>query len=195
MARTKSFDEHAVLDRALDLFWTRGFHGTSIEDLVAHLGISRSSLYGTYGEKHPLFITCLKRYIERNKAYYQDLLTDTSRVAELLERVLDDQWQRQRAYKDRRGCFLVNTTTELVTRDKEVAKLVKASNSRVTNTLTTLMERGAADGSLRKGLNTSGAAAYFQTVLCGFHVSAREGLNEEGFQQLKQSALAALARS
>jgi TetR/AcrR family transcriptional regulator, transcriptional repressor for nem operon len=195
MARKKAFDESAVLDRALDLFWTNGYHATSIEDLIAHLGISRSSLYGTYGEKHPLFITCLKRYIERNKAYFLALLADPACVADLLTRVLDDKWRQQRAYKDRRGCFLVNTTTELTTSDKEAAKLITGCNTRVLAILTGLMERGVADGSLRKDLSPPGASLYVHTVLCGFHVGVRAGMNEEGFEQLKRNSLAALVRS
>jgi TetR/AcrR family transcriptional regulator, transcriptional repressor for nem operon len=56
MARTKDFDEGEVLTRAMNLFWSRGYGATSMEDLVNALGISRSSLYDTYTDKHSLFI-------------------------------------------------------------------------------------------------------------------------------------------
>ena len=51
MARPKSFDDAAVLDRALQLFRQRGFEGTSMSDLEAHLGLGRQSLYNTFGDK------------------------------------------------------------------------------------------------------------------------------------------------
>ncbi|MDQ1142393.1 TetR/AcrR family transcriptional regulator [Pedobacter agri] len=64
MARTKVFNEAEVLDRAMNLFWEKGYHATSAQDLVDGLGISRSSLYDTYGDKHSLFVMALKRYRE-----------------------------------------------------------------------------------------------------------------------------------
>src|SRR3569833_1374812 len=62
MARTKDFDEDEVLSRAMDLFWLKGYNGTSMQDLVDGLGISRSSLYDTYGDKHSLFLKSLENY-------------------------------------------------------------------------------------------------------------------------------------
>jgi TetR/AcrR family transcriptional repressor of nem operon len=62
MARTKLFSEEAILDKAMKLFWEKGYNATSAQDLVDGLGISRSSLYDTYGDKHSLFVTALKRY-------------------------------------------------------------------------------------------------------------------------------------
>ena len=62
MARPKSFDEEAVLDQAVQLFWERGYEGTSLADLEAHLGLGRQSLYNSFGDKHALFLKALDRY-------------------------------------------------------------------------------------------------------------------------------------
>jgi TetR/AcrR family transcriptional repressor of nem operon len=62
MARTKSFDEDAVLDQAVQLFWERGYEGTSLADLETHLGLGRQSLYNAFGDKHALFLKALDRY-------------------------------------------------------------------------------------------------------------------------------------
>src|SRR5512134_1716882 len=64
MVRTKQFDRHAVLDEAMEVFWERGFHATSIQDLVDRLGVNRQSLYDTYGGKDQLFLAALERYRE-----------------------------------------------------------------------------------------------------------------------------------
>jgi len=60
MARTKDFDEDKVLQKAMNLFWHKGYNGTSMQDLVDGLGISRSSMYDTFGDKHTLFIRALE---------------------------------------------------------------------------------------------------------------------------------------
>ena len=74
MTRTKEFDPDAALQRALELFWERGYEATSLADLVARLGIARASLYGTFGSKHDLFVKALDRYLEvRDSALVEEL--------------------------------------------------------------------------------------------------------------------------
>ena len=67
MPRTKDFDEHEVLDRAVELFWDRGYEATSVADLEKHLGVGRQSLYNTFGDKRELFLRSLSRYASQNK--------------------------------------------------------------------------------------------------------------------------------
>ena len=60
MARTKDFDEGEILNKAVTLFWHKGYNGTSMQELVDALGISRSSLYDTYVDKHTLYVKALE---------------------------------------------------------------------------------------------------------------------------------------
>ena len=62
MARPKAFDEDTALMRAMELFWEQGYAGASLTQLTASMGISRQSLYDTYGDKHGLFLKALDRY-------------------------------------------------------------------------------------------------------------------------------------
>src|SRR4051794_5154642 len=62
MARPKAFDEDAALVQAMELFWQHGYAGASLAELTACMGISRQSLYDTYGDKHGLFLKALDRY-------------------------------------------------------------------------------------------------------------------------------------
>ena len=64
MARHKEFDTTKAIEQARDLFWLQGYEATSIQDLVDHLGISRSSLYDTFEDKHSLFLLTLDQYGE-----------------------------------------------------------------------------------------------------------------------------------
>ncbi|WP_431211456.1 TetR/AcrR family transcriptional regulator [Puia sp. P3] len=65
MPRTKSFNQEDMLDKAKDLFWRKGYNGTPPQDIIDETGLSRSSLYDTYGDKHSLFIKTLQRYRDR----------------------------------------------------------------------------------------------------------------------------------
>ena len=62
MARSKAFNEEEVLDKAVEIFWAKGYEATSMQDLVDAMGIQRGSLYATFGGKQQLFLTVLNRY-------------------------------------------------------------------------------------------------------------------------------------
>jgi TetR/AcrR family transcriptional repressor of nem operon len=65
MARPKAFHRDEALDRALAVFWRKGYEATSVADLVKALGVNRASLYTTFRDKHALFLAAFDRYDER----------------------------------------------------------------------------------------------------------------------------------
>jgi TetR/AcrR family transcriptional regulator, transcriptional repressor for nem operon len=193
MARPKMFDERATLDRALTWFWIHGYDGTSVQDLIDHLGISRSSLYGTYGEKRGLFITSLERYIASSSEFYTAKLAAKGKGLALIEQVFDEKWNTQQRYRDRRGCFVANTTAELAMHDKGIARLVKKNAEHVQASFAELVARGKRDGSVKKHVDPAQAGAFLFTTLTGLEVSVRGGLTPEGYRSVKKLSLAALA--
>src|SRR4051812_33964785 len=94
MARTKDFDKSEVLNKAVCLFWQKGYYGTSMQDLVDTLKISRSSLYDTYTDKRTLYLTALSFYQESGAARLTAVLTSSkpakAKIKELLQLVTDD---------------------------------------------------------------------------------------------------------
>ena len=129
MARHKEFETAKAIEKARDLFWLQGYEATSIQDLVDHLGISRSSLYDTFEDKHSLFLLTLDQYVEstcsRVAAMYDQLGFSKATIEQscksLIDQVLSDD--------PRRGCFMVNSTAELANCDAEIAS--RANRMRV----------------------------------------------------------------
>ncbi len=109
MARPKTFDVENVLDRAIDLFWVKGYAATSMEDLVKHLGINRGSLYSTFGSKHELYELALDRYLTGGRHRFNEIITD---AAIPLRDAIRALLTSSAAKSDHRGCLLVNTTME-----------------------------------------------------------------------------------
>src|SRR5258708_12441098 len=89
MPRQKEFDETEVLDQALELFRARGFKHTSFSDLTEELGVSRQSLYDTYGDKQALYQTALKRYLYRALDSIRRKLDDPPPVREIMTGLLE----------------------------------------------------------------------------------------------------------
>ncbi|RZJ83510.1 MAG: TetR/AcrR family transcriptional regulator [Chryseobacterium sp.] len=73
MGRNKEFDYEQKLDIALELFWTQGYHVTSITDLEREMGINRSSIYPTYGDKKELLLKCLTKYLKGKVTEYASI--------------------------------------------------------------------------------------------------------------------------
>lgn len=168
----KQFDVDAVIDRAMQQFWNRGYEATSMQDLVACTGINRASLYATYGDKHALFLAALRRYEEKTCA---DLL------AELESRYAPREAIRQlfRAFTQipeqgaGRGCFLTNTALELAAHDADVGRVVAHGQQSIEAFLARMIRKGKADGEIGDHVRPAEAARSLLASLIGVVVLSR----------------------
>src|SRR5689334_14544355 len=106
MARTKEFQIDEVLDKAVNLFWSKGYNGISAEELVQGLGLSRSSLYDTFGDKHSLFKQALKRYREKITGDVIAHLDHAENIPEAIKEIFI--WSQNSALQATgpKGCFM-----------------------------------------------------------------------------------------
>ena len=107
MARTKDFDENEVLTKAIQLFWYKGYNGTSMQDLVDSLGISRSSLYDTYTDKHTLFVKALESYQNAGAAQIQAIIGASQSAKETVKQLLEFVASELLDDEQQKGCFMV----------------------------------------------------------------------------------------
>src|SRR6202050_2744707 len=117
MGRPREFDTDAALEKAMRLFWAKGYEGTSVGNLTETLGISRPSLYAAFGDKQSLFRAALERYAAGPARYVAAALGQpTAReVAQLLLRGAADL---QASSRNPRGCLAV---TGAIACDGEIA--------------------------------------------------------------------------
>jgi len=192
MPRPKDFNEDELLNKALNLFWSKGYHATSAQDLVKELGISRSSLYNTYADKHALFCQALKQYQAQNTQAVLDLLKNTGdpdkAIRELLGLVIKESEEDTLA----KGCFMVNTAVELASHDQEIADMVKTNNQSVEDALTQTIERGQHGGYFKTQNHPRAIARFIFNIINGLRVSARSGAGSEVLEDTVRVALSAL---
>jgi len=126
MPRPKAFDPDAALQKAMQVFWERGYEATSVDDLVQCMGINRFSLYSTFGGKHQLFVAALERYRDTIVA---DLVGELERSAvglaairQFFARLVDFFASSKGWY----GCLMTNTAVELAPHDPQAAAKVQA---------------------------------------------------------------------
>jgi TetR/AcrR family transcriptional regulator, transcriptional repressor for nem operon len=173
MSRTKEFDPDAVLQKALELFWERGYEATSMADLVGHLGIARASIYATFGGKHELYIQALDRYVQTQDPNPVDLLSQPGPVLPAI-RVLVEGYAAEAAGDERRrGCMVVNAAVELMLRDAQAARRVEASWDTLETTLTSALTRARAQGEISKEKDPRSLARFLLVLLQGMRVFGR----------------------
>ena len=134
MPRSKTFDDATAVAAARDAFWEHGYASTSLAQLQAATGLSKSSLYETYGSKRGLFDRAVQSYLELVIApRLGPLEAEGAGQAELVGyfEELAGFFEQAPDRIARRGCLLLNTAMELTELDPAAAELVRAYRLRV----------------------------------------------------------------
>jgi TetR/AcrR family transcriptional repressor of nem operon len=190
MARPREFDRDAVLEQALQLFWSRGYEVTSMADLVEHLGVGRQSLYDTFGDKRALYLQALDRYKQAHCLPLPLLDGRPLRVGlqMLLTAVVD--WLRD--VTNGRGCMLVHAMTERGVDDPEVRARFCANTDAMVAQLEARLSTARTDGELGAHHDPRALARYLVNTMNGLQLSARAGLDRAALMQIVDVALMAL---
>ncbi|MEM8999528.1 MAG: TetR/AcrR family transcriptional regulator [Bacteroidota bacterium] len=192
MPRTKQFDENEVLQKAMELFWEKGFHATSIQDLVSHLGINRASLYDTFGGKEALFDQAFSLYRMTNAESIEQLLAKSVSIKEGFRKLFDLAIQETVSDKARKGCFVVNTTTELVPGDETLYRTLLANKNRFEHIFAVYLQKGIDSGELKSSLNANDLASFMYTFYSGLRVVTKLENNAESLRMIVETGLRAL---
>ena len=175
MARTKEFNEDQALDKAIEIFWHKGYNGTSAQDLVTHLGLSRSSLYDTFGDKQKLFSKSLQRYQKQSKDDILKLFEDSKNIKETLHDIFKQAVIESLQDRITKGCFMVNSSVELAMHDEDVSKIVKSNSQEMEAVFTNALKKGQASGDISKAADARVLARFIFNTYSGIRVLARAG--------------------
>jgi TetR/AcrR family transcriptional repressor of nem operon len=176
MARPRQFDEENAVSSATELFWRCGYHATSVRDLGDELKLTPSSLYRTFTDKHTLFLRALDHYRATESVEARRRLDATDRpVRDVLREWLLWLVTCQADGEPGRGCFVVNTATELGTTDDQVQQRTEAAFEVTHQALRAVLAEGRDRGELSENLDTDAAAELLFTTVLGLRVRERAG--------------------
>src|SRR6202020_2338672 len=168
--RPRSFDTEAAVERAMGVFWSRGYHATALPDLLRATKLSRGSLYAAFGDKHSLFLRALDRYIAKALTRMDIELDPRRDPVDGPGASLAGYVHRSSGANGRRGCLLVATAMELAGHDAEVDRRIgtffKAMAARVADALS----RAKAAGKLADGVEPLNAARILVCFVEGLRV-------------------------
>jgi AcrR family transcriptional regulator len=190
MARPLEFDRDLALERAMKLFWEKGFAATSTDSLLAEMGIGRQSLYNAFGDKRQLYAEVLRSYQQRSIADHMKRLTKPESPLEGLFELLSGLAARDRKVRAL-GCFGVSSIGEFGTSDPELRRLGEAAGALLRARIAERIREGQAAGEIDPAIEADEGAAFVQTSMMGLQVSARAGA---GMQHMQQVAAFVVAR-
>jgi len=192
MARAKDFDENEVLDKAICLFWHKGYNGTSMQDLVDGLNISRSSIYDTYTDKRTLYLKALTHYQETAGARLTEVLSSTkpakAKLKELLELVINDLLSD----KQHKGCFMVNAEVELAALDEKVKEIVCKNERHIEETFRHVIHEGQKSKEIKSKKDATILARFLLNTVKGIRVSAKSSTDKAMFNEIIKTSLSVL---
>ncbi|WP_201280184.1 TetR/AcrR family transcriptional regulator [Bradyrhizobium betae] len=168
--RPRSFDLDVAVERAMDVFWSRGYHATALPDLLRATRLSRGSLYAAFGDKHSLFLRALDRYIADALTRIDTELAPDRWPVDGLRAFLAGYVDRTSGANGRRGCLLVATAMELAGQDAEVGRRIASFFKALETRLAAALSRAKAAGLLADGVEPSSAARILVCFVEGMRV-------------------------
>lgn len=192
--RPREFDPEQVVQGAMEIFWSNGYQGTSLPDLLQATGLSRSSLYAAFGDKHGLFLLALDRYIADAMARIDQEMDGRRDPWDGLRLFLSGYVQRNSGAKGRKGCLVVATAMELAGKDADVEKRLRGFFQAVEARLADTFERAQKEGTLADGLAPRDAARMLLAMVEGLRVIAKTGVDGKVWQASVDALVGRLIR-
>ena len=192
MPKTETFDRVSVMDRVTELFRTKGYNGTSMQDIVDVSGLNRSSLYNSFGDKYQLFLAALKHYKGNYEKETISCLFNHS-PRESLEAFFENIARSIRDKKsDFQGCFLTNSTAELANRDSEIAAFLSSNLEDMIRLFSDILEKGIEQGEFSPDMNVRTTALYLFSSLQGLQLIGMLTRSDQDIKKLIQRILSTL---
>jgi AcrR family transcriptional regulator len=191
MPRPRQFDRDEAVDRAMAVFWDRGFEAASTEELLGAMGIGRQSMYAAFGDKHGLYLAALERYQAGRAADLVARLrgadSPLSALADILLAVA-----REGPEERARGCLGIHAIMERAQVDPQVAALARSTALVCEAAFERVVVEAQQRGEVAPGVDARAAGRFLLATLQGLRVNATAGASPESLRTVANFAVAAL---
>jgi TetR/AcrR family transcriptional repressor of nem operon len=193
MVRSRTFDPSTALSRAVELFSSKGYSETSMEDIVRATGVSRYGLYGTFGNKRELFEQALERYAEgMGKQSFLRLLEPDACLADI-RTIFDERVADMCCTEENKGCLFIHTAMELAPQDLELRDVLQKFMKRIGKAFAVGLEAAKEKGEVRQDLDVRAAGELLTSTMFGLAVLGRTGFSRATLDGIVDSTMATLS--
>lgn len=175
----------------MQVFWDNGYAKTSLDSLMAGMGIARQSLYDTFGDKRSLYLRALEHYRDTNHAALRELFGSGRPVRECFAELLGGLCGEPKAAQ-RRGCLLLSANLEREQDDADIARLLKENQDTLERIFSQALQRARDGGEIKRDIDPQAVARFFLSTIQGMRAFARVNPGHNGLSQIAKVALSAL---
>jgi AcrR family transcriptional regulator len=190
IGRPRTFCKEQALDRALEVFWRKGYEGASICDLTAAMGINPPSLYAAFGNKEALFRQALDRYAESHGEYIREALA-APKARDAMEAILRGSVRSLTDKSNPAGCLLVQGISGAGEHAQCIRDMLNAKRAEGEKDVRERLKRAKKDGELPADADPAALARYFSTVMQGMAIQAAGGSSRKDLERVADMALRA----
>jgi TetR/AcrR family transcriptional regulator, transcriptional repressor for nem operon len=192
MPRIKAFDETDIIEKAKNLFQLKGYEGTSMQDLIDTLGISRSSLYDTFGDKSQLYLKTLNAYCEQNAYNLVQQAETVENPLGFIQDIFTNLIEESKKDIEKKGCYVVNAIVEFSERNTDVTEIVDANNMAFEKMLEKLIVKAQAKKQIAANKNPKQISKFLFTTIYGLRVSSKSNASIKELKDVAAMALGVL---
>jgi TetR/AcrR family transcriptional regulator, transcriptional repressor for nem operon len=191
MPRPKEFDREVAVERAMSVFWSKGYAATSTDDLLEAMNIGRQSMYDTFGDKRRLYVEALRRYQLESVAGHIKRLRSMASPLAGIEALVVGVISSDRTTREK-GCMGVGAICEFGNADAELAQLRVKSGGMLRKALAERLQDAQAAGEIGETVDLERAARFVETTMFGLQVAARAGESTRSLRDMAAFAMAGL---
>ena len=189
MNRARTFDPHTTLSQVVDLFSSKGYSETSMEDIVQTTGVSRYGLYGTFGNKRELFEQALEQYAEgMGKQSFLRLLEPGASL-EHVRAIFDERVADMCCGEENKGCLFIHTAMELAPQDEELRGVLQRFMKRMSKAFAIGLDSAKGRGEVAKDVEVDAAGELLTSTMFGLAVLGRTGFPKATLDGIVDSTL------
>jgi TetR/AcrR family transcriptional repressor of nem operon len=182
MARPRTFDPQDILLKAREIFWSKGYQSTTLDDITAATGLTKPSLYAGFGDKASLFLKVLDDYHDRLVARSAGILSGAPTARAAVEAWLMSLLPICSGKKGRRGCLSVNTLTDGGPKEAAVERSIANYNARLENLILARLEADRAK--FPPDFDPVAASRTIMAVYTGLMAMAKQTQSEQEVKQV-----------
>jgi TetR/AcrR family transcriptional repressor of nem operon len=193
MVRTRTFDPSSALTSAVELFASKGYSQTSMEDIVQVTGVSRYGLYNTFGNKQELFEQALERFADgMGKQSFLRLLEPDASL-DHIRKIFDERVTDMCCLEEHKGCLFIHTAMELAPQDDEIREVLQKFMKRMSKAFSIGLESAKDRGEIRKDVDVRAAGELLTSTMFGLAVLGRTGFEAATLNGIVDNTLASLS--
>ena len=191
MPRTKEFDPEMALEVAVRVFWRLGYERTSLDLLMREMGISKQSLYDTFGDKRSIFFRAMQRYRRSTNDSLREVFAREKSVRDGFLKIFDSLIL-ETIEEHQRGCLLMSANLSRDINDEELTRFLRSNQREVERIFTDALTKARVNGEIAPEKNPAELAKFFIATIQGMRALARLNHNRKELEHISKVAISSL---